>query len=87
MKLQVEATTNGEEAIAAWEKYGPGHFQAGMFDHRTFSDSLEFLGANSTFQICLYAMASKPLDAYEPLRWNADTTPDCRVSTSFVVFS
>ena len=36
VKLQVETTTNGEEAIAAREKYGPGHFQAAMFDHRTF---------------------------------------------------
>jgi len=33
VKLQVESTTNGEEAIAAWEKHGPGYFQAAMFDH------------------------------------------------------
>ncbi|KAF9654281.1 histidine kinase [Thelephora ganbajun] len=33
VNLQVETTTNGEEAIAAWEKYGPGYFQAAMFDH------------------------------------------------------
>lgn len=36
MKLQVEVTINGEEAVAAWEKQGPGYFQAAMFDHRTF---------------------------------------------------
>ena len=43
MKLQVEATTNGEEAIAAWEKYGPGHFQAAMFDHRMFDGPPTYL--------------------------------------------
>lgn len=40
VKLQVESTTNGEEAIAAWEKHGPGYFQAAMFDHRAFEYSL-----------------------------------------------
>jgi len=39
VKLQVEATTNGEEAIAAWEKNGRGYFQAAMFDHRTLDES------------------------------------------------
>lgn len=39
VKLHVEATTNGEEAIAAWEKHGPGYFQAAMFDYRTFGGS------------------------------------------------
>ena len=34
VNLQVETTTNGEEAIAAWEKDGPGYFRAAMFDHR-----------------------------------------------------
>lgn len=37
VKLQVETTDNGEEAITAWEKHGPGYFQAAMFDHRTFN--------------------------------------------------
>lgn len=35
VKLQVEVTTNGQEAIEAWEMHGPGYFQAAMFDHRT----------------------------------------------------
>ena len=34
VNLQVETTTNGEEAVAAWEEHGPGYFRAGMFDHR-----------------------------------------------------
>ena len=43
VKLQVEATTNGEEAIAAWEKHGPGYFHMALFDHRTVDGSLPFL--------------------------------------------
>ena len=38
VNLQVETTTNGQEAIAAWEKHGPGYFWAAMFDHRRPDD-------------------------------------------------
>ena len=39
VNLQVETTTNGEEAVAAWEKHGPGYFRAAMFDHRRPDES------------------------------------------------
>ncbi|TFK30704.1 dual-domain HisK/Mak2 protein kinase [Coprinopsis marcescibilis] len=32
-KLNVTATSNGEEAIAAWEAHQPGHFSVALFDH------------------------------------------------------
>ena len=47
VKIQVEATTNGEEAIAAWEKHGPGYFQAAMFDHRMFGNPPTLFPTNS----------------------------------------
>ena len=88
VRLQVEATTNGEEAIGAWEKYGPGYFQAAMFDHRTINLFLvRFFEANSISQICLYAMVSKLLGGYEHLKWNAGTISCSQVSRSLAVLS
>ena len=71
MKLQVEATTNGEEAIAAWEKYGPGYFQAAMFDHRKFDDPpiirvrVQYRFDLSDMPICDGVEASKRIRALE----------------------
>jgi len=89
-KLQVEATTNGEEAIAAWEKHGPGHFQAAMFDHRMFDGPptcLLLSKAHSTSQICLCAMVSKLQGGYERSKRNADTIPFYQVSPLLLKFS
>lgn len=33
-KLSVTATSNGEEAVAAWESHEPGYFRVALFDHR-----------------------------------------------------
>ncbi|RXW16010.1 hypothetical protein EST38_g9848 [Candolleomyces aberdarensis] len=32
-QLKVTATSNGEEAVAAWEKHDPGYFSVALFDH------------------------------------------------------
>lgn len=32
--LNVVATSNGEEAIAEWERHEPGYFSVALFDHR-----------------------------------------------------
>ncbi|KAF6766466.1 dual-domain HisK/Mak2 protein kinase [Ephemerocybe angulata] len=32
-QLKVTATSNGEEAVAAWESHEPGYFSVAMFDH------------------------------------------------------
>ena len=83
--LQVETTTNGEEATTAWETHGPGYFRAAMFDHRR-PEALQFLSfkAHATSQTCLCAMVSKLLDGYESSKWNADTRFDYQVSPLFV---
>lgn len=33
-QLKVTATSNGEEAVAAWESHEPGYFSVALFDHR-----------------------------------------------------
>jgi hypothetical protein len=33
-QLKVTATSNGEEATAAWESHEPGYFSVALFDHR-----------------------------------------------------
>ena len=90
VKLQVEATTNGEEAIAAWEKYGPGNFQAVMPDHR-ISDApptyLYLSKAHSTSQICPCATVSKLPGGYERSKRNEDTIPFYQVSLLLLKFS
>ena len=85
MKLQVEATTNGAEAIAAWEKYGPGHFHAAMFDHRTTYGYLTLFVSNSLgfldMPICDGVEASRRIRALEAERGN-----DIRLPSELVVF-
>ena len=69
VKLRVEATINGEEAIAAWEKHGPGYFHAAMFDHRTIYGYLTLFIANSLgfldMPICDGVEASRRIRALE----------------------
>ena len=79
MKLQVEVTTNGAEAIAAWEKYGPGYFHAAMFDHRMINGYLTVFVANSLgfldMPICDGVEASKRIRALEAERGNGVRLP------------
>ena len=64
--LNVIATSNGEEAIAEWERHEPGYFSVALFDHRAYglADALCAL-ADVFMKICLYAMVSKPANDYE----------------------
>ena len=69
VKLQFEATTNGEEAIAAWENHGPGYFHAAMFDHRTIGGSLTLFSSSSLnfsdMPVCDGVEAAKRIRALE----------------------
>lgn len=69
VKLQVESTTNGEEAIAAWEEHGPGYFHAAMFDHRTIDGpKTPFVPSSPNFSdmpVCDGVEASRRIRALE----------------------
>jgi CheY-like chemotaxis protein len=70
--LNVVATSNGEEAIAAWEKHPPGYFSLALFDHR---ESLSIcthpwteLGFASDMPVCDGVEAAKRVRTLEGKR-------------------
>jgi CheY-like chemotaxis protein len=87
VKIQVEATTNGEEAIAAWEKRGPGYFQAAMFDHRTLSGSPtvhpKFNSTSPDMPICDGVEAVRRIRVFEAERGYEIILPSKRVVVTF----
>jgi CheY-like chemotaxis protein len=95
VKLQVEATTNGEEAIAAWEKHGPGYFQAAMFDHRMFYRSRSFLVQGSLgfldMPVCDGVEAARRIRALEVERRYDARLPSklvaCEVGAALILIS
>ncbi|PPQ63721.1 hypothetical protein CVT24_004301 [Panaeolus cyanescens] len=77
--LHVTATSNGEEAIAAWESHPPGYFSVALFDHH--------------MPICDGVEAAKRLRVLENKRKATAILPivalsaDCQVSTKQLCLS
>ena len=70
--LNVVATSNGEEAIAEWERHEPGYFSAALFDHRKcsmrFAQSLYLMSYPIDMPICDGVEACKRLRVLEGKR-------------------
>ena len=70
--LNVVATSNGEEAIAEWERHEPGYFSAALFDHRKcsmrFAQSLYLMSYPTDMPICDGVEACKRLRVLEGKR-------------------
>jgi len=77
--LNVIATSNGEEAIAEWERHDPGYFSLAMFDHH--------------MPICDGVEAAKRLRSLEKRRKVSEFLPivalsaDCQESTKMLCLS
>jgi len=77
--LNVVATSNGEEAIAEWERHDPGYFSLAMFDHH--------------MPVCDGVEAAKRLRSLENRRKVLEPLPivalsaDCQESTKMLCLS
>ena len=87
VSLQVETTTNGEEAIAAWEMHGPGYFRAAMFDHRRPDGPLILIVQSSSdpldMPVCDGVDAARRIRALEVERGHDIILPSKPVAVTF----